>query len=635
MKYFYILITMADELFKLHTKKEASVKGAYLERPEKFDIMALIEDKMTIKNAKSSLLITYKELVNALSGRYSETSIHKTLIELKLDNLIAVVPGISFSDLNRKLTAESFIICRPEKKSYDISDVYNELIEKSAEAIIAFAKEGYDFNRDAFWKDLESSMLEDENSEVFFSEIYFSIDSILQSGDFELSFEQTIYNRFKLDVIKVLALKRKVIEFFNHRIFLISPGNLEEVSRTLTAFFSNRILPQFENISVVARELDVIQLQEEMESLESNKQQHFNFTAAKAYVVQKYFEEEKYKKREYYPGRILFTLIHELEKFISEFGEKQSIEFVYNKFVELKNIICNRDKEIVQPIYFFTENDIQKFPLESVEKVQNERTIVSTTWERRSGTVYVFMEMTSQNFNDSLDLLKKLPSRDLWKILAFRKLLQDSQKIKADINPFNDPVFHKNYSLMLNNAYQCIVPFYYNFFLWIQIGFIQNMVYQRIKKLLVERQKTLAEENQHRRFLKKQQKFHEVTLKKKLLKRLLVRNRILEELDFFYFKQNLIPSVGDIKERFPDIQEKKFMEIIREFEFLLIPTESLVQSAQKILYYPKSVTWGYNLEKIKSNIELWLRLAAESKLTEEDQTLVKRFHALNLNLQLV
>jgi hypothetical protein len=68
------------------------------------------------------------------------------------------------------------------------------------------------------------------------------------------------------------------------------------------------------------------------------------------------------------------------------------------------------------------------------------------------------MEMTFQNFNSSLDMLKKLSSKELWKILAYRKLLQDSQKIKPDINPFNNPLFHKNYAVLLNIAYQTIIP---------------------------------------------------------------------------------------------------------------------------------------------------------------------------------
>jgi hypothetical protein len=162
------------------------------------------------------------------------------------------------------------------------------------------------------------------------------------------------------------------------------------------------------------------------------------------------------------------------------------------------------------------------------------------------------------------------------------------------------------------------------------------MVYKSIKKFVVDRQRLLAAENQKRRDIKKQIKLNQLSLKKKYLKRLLIRNRILEELDFFYFKQNLIPSINDIKERFLDIKEQQFIDIIEEFNFLTIATESSTGLEQKILYYPKTITWGYNLEKTKSNIELWLQQAAESsKLNEEDQTLAKRFHALNMNLQLI
>jgi hypothetical protein len=628
---------MADSIFNLHTKKEAFIKGAYLERPEKFDILAAVDEKTSIKNAKNSILMTYKELVNTLSGRYTEASIHKTLIELKLDNLIAVVPALSYNETNRVLVAESYIVCRPEKKSYDIADVYHELVERSTGEVSSYAKDGLVFNRDAFWKDLESSMLEDEHSEVFYPEIYFSIDFLFEMSDLDLNPEKEIYNQFKSDLMKAIVLKRKAVELFNNKIFLLSDGNLEEISRTLSAFFYNRILPQYETVPVVARGLDVIKLLEEIHKLEFDNRQLVKFTAEKTYFVQKYFEEEKYKDQSFYPGRIVFKLIHALEKFINEYSEKKYIEHIYTMYEELKNKVCNRLDEINNSIYFFTEQELEQYPQESVEKVVNERSIVSTTWERRGGTVYVFMEMTFKNFSTSLEMLSNLSQKELWKILAFRKLLQDSQKIKPDVNPFNNAQFHKNYSVLLNNAYQTIIPFYYNIFLWIPVDFIQDMVYRAIKKFVSDRQKLLAGENQAKRNIKKQIKLNQASLKKKYLKRLLVRNRILEELDFFYFKQNLIPSISDVKERFPDLREQQFIDIIEEFNFLVIPTESSSHMGQKILYYPKTITWGYSLEKTKSNIELWLSIVAESSKSnnDENKTLAKRFHALNMKLQLI
>jgi len=632
----HILLDVSEDFLNLYTKKEAFVKGAYLEKPEKFDTLLLIDERTSIKNAKNGILITFHELVNKLTGRYSESSIRKALIELKLDNLIVVIPFIVYNELSRKLIPRYFIICRPEKKSYDIIDVYYELVGKCVEEISSYAN-SLEFNRDAFWKDLESSMLEDEHSEVFYPEIYFSIDLLFEMSDFEMNIEKRTLNQFKLDLMKALVLKRKAIELFNQHIFLLSNVNLEETSRTLSAFFYNRILPQYETVPVVERELDVIRLKEEIFKIEYDNKQLSRFTADKAYSVQRYFEEEKYKNQSCYPARIVFKLIHELEKFVNENMEKKNIEYIYTMYEELKNKICNRLEEPSQSMYFFTEAELEQYPFDSIEKVKSERSIVSTTWERRGGTVHVFMEMTFKNFNSSLEMLKNLPQNEFWKILAFRKLLQDSQKIKPDINPFNNPLFHKNYSILLNIAYQAIIPFYYNFFLWIRIGFVQDMVYNAIKRFVVDRQKLLERENQEQRKISKQAKLNQATLKKKYLKRILIRNRILEELDFFYFKQNLIPSISDVRERFPDIKEQQFLDIIEEFNFLTIPIDSFSQTWQKILYYPKSITWAYSLEKTKSNAELWLSLVAESSKQDNEEyiTLAKRFHALNMKLQLI
>lgn len=627
---------MADSMLNLYTRKEGVIKGAYLEKPEKHDILLAIEERTTIKNAKNDLLMRYGDIVAQLTPRYSEVSLNKSIIELKLDHLIAIIPGISVDESCQILRAEMFFVSRPEKKNYDIPDIYREVVDKTVTAIISYAKNNNLFNRDLFWKDLETSLSESGNMEIFYPQIYFSMDSIFEASENYFKAENKLLDQFKYDIMKQLVYLRHAVWVLDQKVFLIPVNNLQEIAATLSAFFYNRIMPQYESISSIAREFDFIRYEEEIYNIENGLKKTMKFTAKKTFAIQKYLEEEKYKNEKTCPGKLVFTMIRELEKHINELHEKNYVSQVYLKYEELKNRISGRGEVSPQPIFFLDEKELSQYPPESIEKVKQDKQIIHTSWETKAGTVEVFMQMAHEKFNSGIDSFLNLPHSDFWKILAYRKLLQDSSKILPEINPFNNEKFLKKYGVLLNQAYLNILPFYFNLLLLIQVGFIKNLVYRSIKSHVNDTQKQLGKTNENRREAKKKIFKNLLAEKKSFLKRIMLRNRILDELDFFYFKQNAIPSILDVKERFPDVREADFMDIVREFQFTMIPAEASDQGAQNILYYPKSTTWSYNLEKTRDQVQRMLKAGnGVSGKNGSDQILTKRIHALNINLQLL
>lgn len=627
---------MPDSFLHLYTRKEAVVKGAYLERPEKHELLLAVEERTSIKNAKAHKLMVYDELVELLGDRFPESSISKSVIELKLDHLLAILPGVFYDEASKSLRAALFIVSRPEKKPYDIEEIYHESLKASVDAVITYSKKESLFDRDSFWKDLESSFSEDGNFEVFYSHIYFNLGLLFEDSDRVISPDKTVFDQFRNDLMKELVLKRKAVWLSNLHIFLIPEDSIEEVGRTLTAFFYNRIFPQYKNIPAILRDYDVISLEEELYNSEKNNIQTMKFTARKAFAVERYLEEDKYRENKFYPGRIVFALIRELEKLINESYEKKNIEYIYSKYDELKRMISGKGEGPYQAIYFFEEPELEPFPREAIEKLKNERSILHTQWERKGSTVQVLMEMTQENFFTILEIFKDLKESDYWKILAFRKMMQDSQKITPEFNPFISIKFLNKYGALLDMAYQEMLPFYLKVFLYIPFGFVKNLAYKVIKKRIEDNQEQYARFNVLKREEQKKGLIKGLTQKKQALKSLNLRNRILEELDFFYFKQNTVPCMMDVKERFPDLKNSEFIDLVKKYNFTIIPMDGGDQWTQDILYYPKSDAWDYSIKKTREHIDNWLKTYAElGNLQGEDIALSKRVQALNLRLQML
>jgi hypothetical protein len=625
---------MSTGIISVLSRKEAFVKGVVLERPEKHQILQIIEERTTIKNAKNSGLIEFSELAEQLSEKFSETAVRKTLIELKLDKLVLMVPGLIFREGSREIQPHIYLIAKPEKKPYDVIEVYHEVVNSSIATVISYVNQGYTFNRDEFWKDLESSMLESPESEIYYPNIYFSIDILFEYPGLEFKAEKNIFDQFKNDLMKGIVEGRKAVWLSNHRVFLLSENHVEELAQTLKSFFFTRILSQYENIPVVSRECDVIKLQEEIYLLDAENKKTMSYIVARTFAVDRYLSTEKYSGQSVYPGKIVLVLIQELEKFIDEAYEKKYIAMIYKKFEELKSLICNQDPNL-SPLIFFTDEELNKIPSESVDKLKNERNIIYTTWETSDGTIHLFMEINPDKFNYALESLMEIPEKYFWKILAFRKLLQDSKKITPDKNPFQNKSFFQMYGELLNNAYIRILPFYYHILLFFEVSFIRNMVYRSIKNYIDVQQGDLKKRNQLRRDARKKEFIVKLGEMKAGLNKLVLRNRVLEELDFFYFKQNLIPNIREIKERFPDIKNQTFVNILEDYKFTLVKGDPSEHWDQSLLFYPKNNTWSYNIEKTKQKIKEMRNLQENlEKSNSNDRVISKRINDLHLGLHL-
>lgn len=618
---------MEELTLQVLTRKEAAVKGLLFSTKIKHEILDLIDAHTSVSRARNRRLLTIDELSSMLEEKFRPNMPAKAIVELKLDKLIGLLPGLRYN--GQSLVPVAYLVSRPQDSSLDIDKLYDALVESSVDSLRTYLFENGSFHKDQFWKDLESSLMEDSSTDVFYPNIYFEPRLIFHSLELPVAIDQELVGTFCEDLLEEVVEQRAGILLENSKVFVFSEGSLMEIGLTLQTFFGNRILPYYADKAVVRRELEIIRLQEELYKKEFPDKKSFTFVAARARAVLKYLKEEQGGDQEMLPGQLVLSMVSQLETRVNEGFEKEYLEQTYVQYAEFKEKLDVDSIDWRDIILFIESREMKKYPEAVLEKLVKDKSILHTTWYTRKEKFHVFMGLEPGNFSLVLQGIGGVGNSEAWKILAYRKLLEDATRIPAAINPFQDSRFYSVYGRLLRAAYAQYLPMVLNLITMLNIDFINRMIYKTVKRYVSEKQKSYRIkhneicEQERRVFLAEKNRYQSD------IKRLAVRNRILEELDFFYFSQNLIPSVQDIQARFPATSESQLKELIKEYAFEIIPVSASSSWGDSIVYYPKSSSWPHLTARTKAKMkDAYEEQLAISRYHDQDSVVLRRMRAL-------
>jgi len=615
------------------TRKEAFAKGISFDNKAKHEVLQQADTHSTVSKAKNGNLLQVENIHSLLDGKINESSIDKIVIELKFDNMITTLPGLKFDRSTGKLTPVLYLVSLPETRTSGLADIYEACLEFSSKEVSHYIESVEWFDRDHFWDDLNSSLMEDMTTDVFYPHIIFDIQSIFHQLNIPFSIDPEIINDYKIDFSTKLLHSRMGIDVGDNKIFLFTESDLPEIAKALSSFFSNRILPGYSEFPQIRRETEVIDKQEELYNSDHPNQKTFLFTEARARVVFSYLSREAYPDQPNFPGRLPLLMICKLEEKINEVYEKEHIENIFSQYREIKSRLSSEGswRELV---LFFTENELESYYPQSIDKLRKDKEILNTTWYTKDNTYHVFMKLNIDYFFTVVEGMKELTNKEAWKVLAVRNLLENSTKIKPEINPFYNQAFSVKYGKLMKAAYSVHMPFLYNFLLSLKVGILNTLIFKSIKRKVFDQQQILKTKYRATRQFIKQSIKKSSNEQSSFIKRLITRNRILEELDFFYFKQNSVPSVHDVTARFPNINEATFKQFLKEFEFELISIKGSDSWKDKIIFYPKSPSWKYLAHKASNKInEIIAAQKSLAKYGEEDRVSLDRLKAVKQKIQ--
>jgi len=619
----------------IYEKKTAFAKGINFSQPEKYELLKVIDANTSFGRAKKSNLIQYKQIIDALPDKFQERNIIKALIELKIDKLVGMVPAFQFNEITNSLDPVVYFVSHPEELNVDMSLIYQAVIDQSAEILKKYHNIFFNYDRELFWKDLENSLAEDQNTQVFHTQIYYDFYALLEKIDLPFSIDKTIKDFFVKELIDLLVARGSAVTLYNQRTYLIPFRYLGDIATTLQTFLANKILPRYESIPYVWRKLDLVEAQEQLFLLGNGKRKNYKFAAERASIIENFFIDEKGSGDSPFGGRVVLQLIQKLKEPVNEVFEKQYIDNVFEKVNELKNKIKKESENWKELMLFLDHQELDDYPPEALEKLFQDKELLYTLWEGKSGPRHIFMHLNVENFQMVLDGLATVKPREFWKILAYRKLMYNTERIAPSLNPFYNENFHKKYSALLGTIYYSYMPFLSRFFLSFDINFISSYIFKSVKLAIEKSQTRLRENRLAAEEARKAEQLKDLARLSSQIKDKALKNRISEELDFCYFRQNTVPLVRDIAARFPTIPSEKFKALLSLFQFELIAVHPNDLWMDQILFYPHEITWNYNREKTIEKINEILESERKAAVyNNSDEVVLKRANALYYRLQL-
>ena len=592
---------MSIEQILLYTRTEAEQYGAKFKNKLKNEILELIDSRTTLRRARSRDLLNYRDLLIQFQGRYMADELTKMILELEQEKLVVLVPGFVFNETEKKILTNINILSKPLTGAIEINTIFQEIIESCVDSLKHYLQVENSFDKEKFLEELGKTLHEDGNSNIYHPQLYFEPEQYLNKEHMPIPLESNIVDFFSKMLTDSIVSNNIGIPLQGKKIFLFSEKSILEIADALSSFFNSRILAVNSEKSIVQRELEVIKLESEIYFEEKHPVPTFSFVARRATAVKQYLQNEKYEGTTFYPEETTLLLAINLEKYINECYEKEYLEKLRNQMESLKKQLLMQSHDWQDTVLFFTDKELDKYPPVIPEKLKTDHDIEYTSWFMDKTKYHVFMGYQPKKINEIMKSMTELRGRETWKIMALRKLLNNCVRLSKHLNPFSSDLIYIHYANLFREAYSPYTPYVFSVLLIFNIKSLNRVVFDKANKRLLEKQRQLkqkytdATERKRKDFLKL------IGKKKEDIKKLKVRNEILDELDLLYFHKNRVPLAKELHQKFTHLQETQFNSILKEFQFELISPDKSDNWQDSVLFYPKTMAWKNVVTKFKSS----------------------------------
>ena len=242
--------------------------------------------------------------------------------------------------------------------------------------------------------------------------------------------------------------------------------------------------------------------------------------------------------------------------------------------------------------------------------------ILNIQWELTKGSIWLFVKKDADSIFEIIKNVEKERKIDSWEILAIRELLDQNQDNFYSL--FENSEFFNAYANLLRKLYMAYIPWYHHLLLFLRINLFLDNAYASAKTAIQREQNLYARLNKKRRESQKkeQEAIRNASLEK--IKNLSIANKILSEMDHFYFDYGLVPSIHDVAEgiNLEDMGTLRSLLKMNKFQYLS-PLDKDKPWHSSILIYPNDHSWDLRKARLKKIAEE--KLQKKEKLDRESQ----------------
>jgi hypothetical protein len=593
----------------LELKTPKDTVATSLNNKTAFILYQQIQKSSTVTNSKTGNLFLDPEQVPGLKIDMPSDIVYpmKRLIE---DKLILHLFYLSYVD-RKEIKMNSCFIASPIEKTESIDAIYKSIINISVQNVLQLIEFNPKYNEKSFRDELlinlkQNLPLAQGNYPISFIKLFPEIQDSVKDIPLNPQIKEAILE----DIEEELILRNKIVKLGIGLYFPMTTSMMIEKFSIADDFIKKEIAPIY--YSVVGKDLEVIQKQEDIYQMEPFHEPTTSFKKERAEILHRvispYYPEN-------YSGELAIMTVLLFEKFALEYLLQKEETLINEEVEKLRAKFIEPSKSWKDIIQFIGEDAVNEVHPKVWDKLKGDISLVFASWFMPKQEVYVFAPRKISAFLNCIkDMNVQMPD-PTWKILAFKNLLETNEDYLRGLFSNKDTI--QLYGNLLSKAYVEYFPWYYPIFIY--FNYFKNLFFATAKKKIQAEQWELESRNRNRkRDAEKAKiiKYKKFTEEKVMETR---RKEVIECMDNFYFKENVIPTRQMLIQKCRLQNSEVLSATLKKFTFQIISIPGEEKNDRQAILYPMDHEWRGKESRLKKILSkkiesLEMSLSADKKI---------------------
>ena len=592
-------VELKYSFLKVRKEKEAVLLGINPTNKHQHELLKIIRSLNTIQNAGKGMLFTLKNAYLEQLQIDMKSAI-TNLNQLVGNMLIVQVPVLEYDTFNKSLNTVNYFLTHPsEDKTYTIYNIFDELVAYSFHAVKSWYEHSEPLSRDAFYKELSWQFTAKPNEEYKGETRLFTPLKKLYEYQNGISVPPEMLDFIAKEISNRIFETNIGLEIQGHGIFLLKPGEIIGIFETAEEFLDKKILPpMIEDVNYKFRIEPYLFEKKTYYSIEKFPRKVAKYTVDIAREVKAILSQSAQNPNNF-PGSLCLEVILKLETLVEEkyAGKwREECDRVKRDFKKSITTPTNKWQNLIE---FISHEDSLKYHPDVWRELVNDTDLFYGKWQIPKMTVHVFTGKEIGFIKTLVLGMMSLPSHELWKAQALKHLIEKNEKRLRAL--LIDPKFTVIYNELVRKIYIQYIPWYFRIFLYFPLSIFMDSFLEDAKRKIIEEQDILTKKNEAINAKLQSEQAKEKVEQLEKLKDDLMAESIKKTLDSFYFQQNRLPILEEVRQFYTD--ENKFNKIIKKYNFKIFKVSVKGADDAEILMYPNGAEFSEKKEAVLKSLQ--------------------------------
>ena len=592
-------VELKYSFLKVRKEKEAILLGINPTNKHQHELLKIIRSLNTIQNAGKGMLFTLKNAYLEQLQIDMKSAI-TNLNQLVGNMLIVQVPVLEYDTFNKSLNTVNYFLTHPsEDKTYTIYNIFDELVAYSFHAVKSWYEHSEPLSRDAFYKELSWQFTAKPNEEYKGETRLFTPLKKLYEYQNGISVPPEMLDFIAKEISNRIFETNIGLEIQGYGIFLLKPGEIIDIFETAEEFLDKKILPpMIEDVNYKFRIEPYLFEKKTYYSIEKFPRKVAKYTVDIAREVKAILSQSAQNPNNF-PGSLCLEVILKLETLVEEkyAGKwREECDRVKRDFKKSITTPTNKWQNLIE---FISHEDSLKYHPDVWRELVNDIDLFYGKWQIPKMTVHVFTGKEIGFIKTLVLGMMSLPSHELWKAQALKHLIEKNEKRLRAL--LIDPKFTVIYNELVRKIYIQYIPWYFRIFLYFPLSIFMDAFLEDAKRKIIEEQEILTKKNEAINAKLQSEQAKEKVEQLEKLKDDLMAESIKKTLDSFYFQQNRLPILEEVRQFYTD--ENKFNKIIKKYNFKIFKVSVKGADDAEILMYPNGAEFSEKKEAVLKSLQ--------------------------------